>query len=129
MIQAPDLPWWAALAVGLLLLGGALMTLIGSVGLVRLGSFNERVHPPTLGSTGGVVLVALASILCFTVLRSRLSAHEILIILFVTLTTPVTFMLLVRAALYRDRLEGRMPRPEGWPEPEEDSGSGASGPA
>jgi multicomponent K+:H+ antiporter subunit G len=32
--------------------------------------------------------------------------HEILIAVFVTLTTPVTLMLLVRAALYRDRTEG-----------------------
>jgi multicomponent K+:H+ antiporter subunit G len=116
MIQAPDLPWWAALAVGLLLLGGAVMTLIGSIGLLRLKTFNERVHPTTLGSTAGMVLIVLASILCFTVLRARLSVHEILIAVFVTLTTPVTFMLLVRSALYRDRVEGRIPRPDGWPE-------------
>jgi multicomponent K+:H+ antiporter subunit G len=32
--------------------------------------------------------------------------HEILIAAFVTLTTPVTLMLLARAALYRDRTEG-----------------------
>jgi multicomponent K+:H+ antiporter subunit G len=39
--------------------------------------------------------------------------HEVLIGLFVTMTTPVTFMLLARAALYRDRAEGRLPtRPE-----------------
>jgi len=121
MIQAPDLPWWAALAVGLFLIGGAVMTLIGSVGLVRLRTFNERVHPTTLGSTAGMALIVLASVLCFTVLRARLSVHEILIAVFVTLTTPVTFMLLVRAALYRDRMEGRIPRPEGWPERGEDS--------
>ena len=32
--------------------------------------------------------------------------HEVLIALFVTVTTPVTLMLLARAALYRDRSEG-----------------------
>ena len=33
--------------------------------------------------------------------------HEILIAIFVTVTTPVTLMLLARAALYRDRSEAR----------------------
>jgi len=33
--------------------------------------------------------------------------HEILIGVFMTLSTPVTYMLLVRAALHRDSAEGR----------------------
>jgi multicomponent K+:H+ antiporter subunit G len=41
----------------------------------------------------------------FTVLHSRPVVHEILIGIFVTVTTPVTLMLLGRAALYRDRAE------------------------
>ena len=106
MIQAPDLPPWAALIVALLVVAGAIFALIGSLGLVRMKSFYERVHPPTMGSSLGVALIALASIICFSVLRSRLSVHEVLIVIFVTLTTPVTFMLLGRAALYRDRTEG-----------------------
>ncbi|NIJ16289.1 monovalent cation/H(+) antiporter subunit G [Sphingobium vermicomposti] len=106
MIQAPDLPGWAAVLVALLLLAGALTTLIGSIGLLRMESFYERVHPPTLGSTLGMALIVLASIICFSVLRSRPSAHEVLIGLFLTVTTPVAFMLLARAALYRERVEG-----------------------
>jgi multicomponent K+:H+ antiporter subunit G len=108
MIQAPDLPAWAALVVGLLVLAGAGFTLIGSLGLLRLKTFYDRVHPPTLGSSMGMALVVLASIVCFSVLRSRLSVHELLIGVFLTLTTPVAFMLLARAALYRDRVEGRI---------------------
>lgn len=111
MIQAPDLPAWAAWIVALLVLAGAAMTLIGSVGLLRFKSFYDRIHPPTIGSSMGMALIVLASILCFSVLRSRLSVHEVLIGIFVTLTTPVTFMLLARAALYRDRSEGRMIMP------------------
>jgi multicomponent K+:H+ antiporter subunit G len=105
MIQAPDLPAWAALIVAFLVLAGAAITLIGSLGLLRMRTFYQRLHPPTLGSTLGVALIIAASILCFSVLRSRLSVHELLIGIFVTLTTPVTFMLLARAALYRDRSE------------------------
>jgi multicomponent K+:H+ antiporter subunit G len=106
MIQAPDLPLWAAILVGFLVISGALMALIGSIGLVRMRTFYERVHPPTLGSTMGVALISLASMICFSVLRAQLSVHELLIVVFVTLTTPVTFMLLGRAALYRDRTQG-----------------------
>ncbi|HZV57708.1 MAG TPA: monovalent cation/H(+) antiporter subunit G [Sphingobium sp.] len=111
MIQAPDLPGWAALIVALLVLAGATMTLIGSLGLLRFKTFYERVHPPTLGSTMGMALIVLGSIVCFSVLRARPSVHEILIGIFMTATTPIAFMLLARAALYRDRAEqGLEPR-------------------
>ncbi|KEZ00207.1 potassium:proton antiporter [Sphingomonas sp. BHC-A] len=116
MIQAPDLPGWAAFLVGLLVLSGAVVTLIGSLGLLRLESFYERVHPPTLGSTLGMGLIVASSIICFSVLRSRISVHEILIALFLTFTTPVAFMLLARAALYREREEQRMRTPQDEPD-------------
>lgn len=106
MIQAPDLPGWAALLVALLVLAGAAFALIGSIGLLRLGNFYERVHAPTLGTTLGTALIILGSMLCFSVLQTRPLLHEILIALFTTLTTPVTFMLLARAAIYRDRTSG-----------------------
>lgn len=106
MIQAPDLPGWAALLVALLVLAGAGFTLIGSFGLLRLQGFYERVHAPTLGTTLGAALIAMASILCFSVLQTRVMVHEVLIVVLVTLTTPVTLMLLTRAALYRDRTAG-----------------------
>lgn len=105
MMQAPDLPGWAALLVGLLLLLGALTTLIGALGLLRFKNFYERVHSPTLGSTLGMGLIVLASVICFTVLLTRPSSHELLVGLFLTVTTPVAYMLLARAALYRDRVE------------------------
>lgn len=106
MTMAPDLPGWAAILVAILVLAGSAITLIGSIGLIRFKTFYQRLHPPTLGSSGGTMLVIAASIICFSVLRSRLSVHELLIGVFVTLTTPLTFMLLARAALYRDRIEG-----------------------
>ena len=49
--------------------------------------------------------ILAGSALCFSVLQTRPVIHEILIALFVTLTTPVTLMLLARAAIYRDRSE------------------------
>ena len=97
-----ELPVWAALSTAMLLVSGAAFTLIGSLGLFRFKTFYERVHAPTLGT--GCIL--LASIIYFTVLQTRPVLHEILIAVFVTVTTPVTLMILVRAALLRDRLEG-----------------------
>jgi multicomponent K+:H+ antiporter subunit G len=113
MTGIADLPPWAGVLVSALILAGAACTLTGAIGLVRLKSFYERVHAPTLGATYGTGLVLLGSMLCFSVLKSRPVVHEILIAVFVTLTTPVTLILLVRAALYRDRVENNdVPREE-----------------
>lgn len=105
MNAAGDLPAWAALLTALLVLIGAAVTLIGSLGLLRLGNFYARVHAPTLGTTLGMASILIGSALFFSVLETRPVVHEILIAVFITLTTPVTLMLLVRAALYRDRTE------------------------
>jgi multicomponent K+:H+ antiporter subunit G len=101
-----DLPAWAALLAAFLLLLGSGLTLLGTIGLVRFKTFYERVHAPTLGTTGGAGAILIASMLVFSVLQSRLVLHELLITAFVTVTTPVTLMLLARAAIYRDRTEG-----------------------
>jgi multicomponent K+:H+ antiporter subunit G len=97
------------IAVSALVLAGALLAFLGSLGLLKLKTFYERVHPPTMGTTLGTGLVLLGSIVFFTVQESRPVLHELLIAAFMTITTPVTYMLLVRAALYRDQSEGRDP--------------------
>lgn len=109
MTALPDLPAWAALPTAVLVLLGSGFALIGSLGLLRLKSFYERVHAPTLGTSLGMANVLLASILYFSAVQTRPVVHEILIGIFVTVTTPVTLMLLVQATLYRDRLEGQEP--------------------
>lgn len=109
MSHAAELPAYAALIAAPLVLLGATLALVGSLGLLRLKSFYDRVHAPTMGATLGTGCVLLASMVLFSALESRPVLHEILIGIFMTLTTPVTFMLLVRAALHRDRSEGRDP--------------------
>ena len=94
---------WAA---GILIVLGAALALGGSLGLLRLKSFYERVHPPTMGTTLGTGLILIGSMLHFSVLEGRPVIHEILIGALMTVTTPVTYMLLVRAALHRDRSAG-----------------------
>lgn len=106
MTDAADLPVWVAILTSFLVLLGAGFTLVGAIGLLRLKTFYERMHAPTLGATWGAAGILLGSIVFFSVLQSRPVIHEVLIAIFVTVTTPVTLMLLARAALYRDRAEG-----------------------
>ena len=64
----------------------------GRLGLLRLGSFYERVHAPTLGTTLGTGCIVVASMIFFSVLETRPVLHEVLIAVFVTMTTPVTLI-------------------------------------
>jgi multicomponent K+:H+ antiporter subunit G len=97
------LPPIVAALVGVLAILGATFALIGSFGLLRLPTFYQRVHPPTMGTTAGVGLTIAASMLLFSTLESRPVLHEVLIAVFTVVTTPVTYVLLVRAAMHRDR--------------------------
>lgn len=101
-----DLPLWLSIAVSACVVLGALLTMAGCFGLIRLDSFYLRIHSPTMGTSMGGGLILLASALYFTVTRERLVIHEMMIFIFVTVTTPVTLMLLARATLFRDRMAG-----------------------
>jgi multicomponent K+:H+ antiporter subunit G len=100
-----DIPLWVAAPVALLVVLGAGLVLAGALGLLRFPTFYQRVHAPTLGTTFGMASILLASMLLSSGVQGRLALHEILIGVFVTLTTPVTLMLLVQAASWRDRSE------------------------
>lgn len=99
----------AAIIVSVLVLAGAGLTLLGVFGLVKLGSFYDRVHAPTLGTTLGMGLILLGSWLFFGLTDGRWLPRELLIGVFLTVTTPVTLILLARAALFRDRTEESEP--------------------
>ncbi len=83
-----------------LLLIGAGFALVGSIGLARLPDIFTRLHGPTKASTLGIGTILLGSILFFSV-RQGLSAHEVLVTLFLFLTAPVGAHLIGRAALQR----------------------------
>jgi len=102
MMQSAEISMLVAVPTAILLVAGAAITLVGALGLVRLSSFYQRVHAPTLGTTLGVTCVALASMIYFSALGTRPILHEVLILIFVTVTTPITLIILVRAARLRD---------------------------
>lgn len=106
MTVASDLPVWAAWVIVAATLSGSLLALTGSIGLVVLKRFYERVHAPTLGATLGMALIVIASLTFWSLSEGRLALKDLLIGVFLTVTTPVTLILLARAAVYRDRAEG-----------------------
>ncbi len=102
----PEIPLWAAVLVALLVVGGGLLGLLGALGLVRGQTFYDRAHPPTIVTSLGMSGILFGSLVYFSVTKQRASVHEILLIVMVTLVTPITMMLLARAAIFRDRSRG-----------------------
>ena len=103
MMPFETLPLWVAIIVAVLVIIGSTLAFLGAVGLVTLRTFYQRLHAPTLGTTMGVTTVAMASALLFTFLGGRVILHEVVIVMAVIVTTPITLMTLGRAALRRDR--------------------------
>ena len=101
---ALPVPLWAEILVSLLLLASAVFTLAAAIGLVRLQSFFQRMHPPALIYTGAAWCVTLASITYFSAQGHGLVLHVWIIIL-LSITVPIATVLLARAALFRNRQE------------------------
>jgi len=112
MSHTTELPTLVAFVTSFFVVLGAGIALIGSAGLLRFKTFYERVHAPTLGTTLGTGLVLIASTVMFSALELRATLHGILVAIFTIVTTPVTFVLLMRAALHRDSAEGHDPTVE-----------------
>jgi multicomponent K+:H+ antiporter subunit G len=103
-----DLPLWLAVVLSVSVLMGAALTLAGCFGLLRLDNFYLRMHAPTMGTSMGGGLILLTSALFFTVTEGRAIFPELAIFAFMSITTPVTLMLLARATLFRDRLQRKL---------------------
>ncbi|MGZ7457813.1 Na+/H+ antiporter subunit G [Pseudomonas sp. Ma2-10] len=104
--MSAELSLWVEVPVAILLVFGSVFALIGAIGLVRMKDFFQRMHPPALASTLGAWCVALASIIYFSALKSGPVLHAWLIPILLSLTVPVTTLLLARAALFRKRMAG-----------------------
>ncbi len=97
---------WTEVVVALLLLASGGVVLLAALGLLRLSDFFLRMHAPALASTLAAWIVTLASILHFSSRGGGLSLHTWLIIIVLSITVPVTTIVLARAALFRRRLAG-----------------------
>ena len=96
----------AEAVVALLLLASGVVVLIAALGLLRLPDFFLRMHAPALASTLAAWLVSFASIVHFSSRGQGLALHVWLIIIVLSITAPVTTMVLARAALFRWHTSG-----------------------
>lgn len=99
-------PLWVELMVSALLLISAVLSLVAAFGLIRLKDFFQRMHPPALANTCGTWCIAFGSIVYFSTLDGRLTLHAWVIVILLSITAPVTTVLLARAALFRKRQAG-----------------------
>src|SRR4029078_10112304 len=80
-----------------------LTTLIGSFGLLRLPDFFSRMHGPSMTNTVAAGATLIASMLVSSAFTGRPIIHELLITLFVSMSAPITAIMLLQAALYRNK--------------------------
>lgn len=117
------LPLWLEIIVAVLVLAGAALALLGSIGLLRLPTFFERVHAPAVIATLGCWLIMHGTVLYFTVADRSIALHALLIAVFVAITVPIMSIFLMRAALFRARQMGldvppSLSQPKALSEPE-----------
>ncbi len=94
------------LVVAALLVASGLVVLVAALGLWRLPDFFLRMHAPALASTLAAWIVTFASIVHFSTRGAGLALHVWLIIIVLSITAPITTILLARAALFRRRQAG-----------------------
>lgn len=92
--------------VALLLLASGVVVLIAALGLARLADFFTRMHAPALASTLAAWIVTLAAIVHFSAREGALALHVWLVIIVLSISAPVTTIVLARAALFRRRRAG-----------------------
>lgn len=98
-----QLPPVAAIIIAVFVVLGSTLALLGSLGLIRLKSFYQRLHSPTLAYSYGTLLIVVGSMAMFSLIENRPVLHELVIGIFMLLTPTVTLLMLGRAALRRDR--------------------------
>ncbi len=101
-----SVPVWVEVVVSVLLVLSGLFVVVSAAGVLWLQDFFLRMHPPALAYTFGSWCVTLAGILYFSMREGRLLLYPWLIIIMLSITVPVTTLLLARVALFRRRSAG-----------------------
>lgn len=87
------------LLAALLVIAGV-FGLIGSYGLIRLSDGMQRLHAPTKASTVGLGAALLASMLHGLTLGAGFSWQEIIVMVFIFVTAPITANYLSKTHLW-----------------------------
>lgn len=108
-----NLPLWAEITVSALLVAGAVFGLVGSWGLIRLPDAMTRLHAPTKATTLGIGGVLIASMVMIAARDGRFSVHELLITIFLVLTSPVVALFIAKVHLHLRQDRAALPKPPG----------------
>lgn len=96
-----DIPLWATILIAIFLVIGSTVTMIGSIGLVKFKNYSSRIHATALGSTLGTLLVMIASMAFSYFLHDRVFFHEILLVIVLFITSPISTSLMLRSYTLR----------------------------
>jgi multicomponent K+:H+ antiporter subunit G len=111
------MPFWAEITVSVFLIIAGLFGLVGSFGLIKLPDAMTRLHAPTKATTLGVGGTLLASMVFFYATQGRISTHELLIALFLFLTSPISALFIAKVHLHQRETPDALPTPHegtGW---------------
>lgn len=97
------------LLTALLVIAG-LFGLIGSYGLIRLKDGMQRLHAPTKASTVGLGAALLVSMLHGLTIGTGFSWQEVLIVLFIFVTAPISANYLSKVHLHSRRYDADLPK-------------------
>lgn len=98
---------WAQIVIAVLVLTGAALALLGSIGLLRLQTFFERVHAPAIIATSACWCILSGCLLFFSMQDKAPVLHPVLIAVFIAITVPITTIFLMRASMFRARQSGQ----------------------
>lgn len=99
----------ADILISVLLVIAGVFGLIGSFGLLKLDDPMKRLHAPTKATTVGVGTALIASSLYALTHEGGLSLQEILVMIFLFITSPITAHFLSKAHLHRNMKSRELP--------------------
>lgn len=91
-------PWLISVLISGLIVLGSIFVLLGSIGLVKFPDIFMRLHAPTKASTLGVTAILVAAMIHFSIVHQSPSLHELLIVVFLWLTAPISALMMASAA-------------------------------
>jgi monovalent cation/proton antiporter, MnhG/PhaG subunit len=86
------------IVVVVMVLAGTLLSLLSSLGFIRLPDVYTRSHAATKSITLGILFILLGTFIYFMFVHDQVSVRLLLGIIFVFLTAPVTGHLIARSA-------------------------------
>jgi multicomponent K+:H+ antiporter subunit G len=100
----------ADILISALLVIAGVFGLIGSFGLLKLNDPMKRLHAPTKATTVGVGAALIASSLYAATHEGGLSLQEVLVMVFLFVTSPITAHFLSKAHLHRNMKQADLPQ-------------------